>query len=655
MSAILGLFYRDSRPIDRALLTRMLGQMRTRGSDRSAVSTTDGAAVAVARNGWELAEGWSGEALTVMDADLVVAADASIYYQKELRDKLAAKGVRARGTTPSDLILAAYRAWGEQCTRHLEGDYAFILWDGGRRRVFCARDFGGKRPLYYADLGHAIILASTMSAVVAHPDCPDDLNLVYLAEAAGALWASPRETAYRAVSLIPAGWSLSWSGDSAARLRQHWHPPAIESGPGPAFEEAGAELRELLCRAVDERFAKTGATAVWMSGGWDSTAVFGAGAQVLQRRRGPQLLRPVSISYPPGDPGREDELIAAVAEQWHTPVHWLHIQNMPLIDRPSERAALRDEPSAHTFEIWNHSLAAGSRAVGARVAFDGNGGDQLFQVSPTFLADLLRSGRWVAFLRQWRALKLEGFNEFFRWAVKPALPPVLLDVATAIRAGKRLHGVYERWMPRWTTRHLLGTLAARQRLHTPPREARSCAAYETSFYFGSATPPRTFGVLAGLALEEGVELRSPLYDQRVIDFAVRRPRWERASGGETKHLLRRAMRGLLPDHVLAPRPFRTGMTSKYFERETRKRFPDAFRAVSESWVLAELGIVEPGLLARACQEYLQVPDPHVGSALLCTFHVESWLRARRWGSELPAEDVAAELPAPSDSIVGNSW
>src|SRR5712691_11135294 len=252
MSGILGVFNVDQQPVEDRLVRRLLDRMRARGHDRIGVWTTNGAALAVSRNEWELEDGFRDGVLVVEEGDLVIAADASLYYRKDLREKLAANDTRISGTTPSHLILAAYRAWGEHCVAHLEGDYAFILWDRGKRRVFCSRDFAGLRPLFYADLGDTLVVASTLSAVVAHPDCPNDFNLEFLAETAAGLWLPAQETAYRAVSLIPAGSSLSKTSGGGARLKQNWYPPEIESGAGPPFDEAAIELRELLCRAVDE-------------------------------------------------------------------------------------------------------------------------------------------------------------------------------------------------------------------------------------------------------------------------------------------------------------------------------------------------------------------------------------------------------------------
>jgi asparagine synthase (glutamine-hydrolysing) len=293
--------------------------------------------------------------------------------------------------------------------------------------------------------------------------------------------------------------------------------------------------------------------------------------------------------------------------------------------------------------------------VGAHIAYDGNGGDQLFQVSPAFLADLLRAGRWLTFVRESRALGLGGFRDFFRWGVKPWLSPRVLDAATMVRRGRRIHGLYERRLPPWTHQRIADTIRSRQRLHVPPRAGRSCWAYEANFYLSSTFLPRAFGASAGTTLEQGVELRSPLYDQRIIEFAARRPRQERCSEGETKRLLRRAMRDLLPEHVLAPRPFRTGVSSAYFARETRGRFPSLFDAAGDSWTLADLGILEPRALARARDLYLTNLDSEMGLALLCTLQAELWVRAQLHSADLPSDAVDGDAGLASSRAGGRSW
>src|SRR5690606_34954919 len=114
--------------------------------------------------------------------DLIASVDASLYYIADLKRSLRGAGVSVISDAPTHLILAAYRAWGDRCVEHLEGDYAFVLWDGARRRVFAARDFHGKRPLFYATFGGRLAIGSTVTTILAHPNCPDELNLTAVAE-----------------------------------------------------------------------------------------------------------------------------------------------------------------------------------------------------------------------------------------------------------------------------------------------------------------------------------------------------------------------------------------------------------------------------------------------------------------------------------------
>ncbi|HEX6533538.1 MAG TPA: asparagine synthase-related protein [Gemmatimonadaceae bacterium] len=655
MSAIVGIFTSGDRPAE-SVARRMLDRMRTRGADRVAVWRGEGALLAVARHEWEMHPDFSGDALVVEDDDLVVAADASVYYRADLRRALDRRGVAAAGDTPSHLVLAAYRAWGDDCAARLEGDFAYIVWNRKTRRLCAARDFSGKRTLYYAEPGDTLIVASTISAVVAHPQCPGDFNYTSLAETAGGLFAASHETCYAAVRALPAGWTLARreGGRGHAELRRHWSPPPMRERDDLSFEEGAEALRELLVRSVMERTVSGGPTSVWLSGGWDSTAVFGAGKEGARRLgESTRELLPVSMSYPPGDPGREDELIQAVADHWGARVHWVNIADVPFFDRPAERAARRDEPFAHPFEMWHRALARGSRAVGSRVALEGVGGDQLFQVSEVFLADLLRAGRWGELAREWRekGMRGTGFRNFFRWAVQPLLPAPALAIARVLRRGRPLVGHLERRPPEWldagfVRRH---RLEERERAFTPQRRRGTCAAYETEWYLTHPYFPRVFGLASAFALEEGVEIRSPLYDRRVIEFALTRPRWERSSGPETKRLLRAAVRGLLPDVVLAPRPARTGGTGGYFDRSMRERFPALQNEMLSDSVLVRAGIIDAYRFRQLGTSYVKGGSGQLGVNLFFTLQTELWLRARLE----PTDALVGKLPAePTVMVAG---
>ena len=637
MSGVCGIAGSASGDAGQGAVARMLDAMRLRGTDRRQVVQRDGAVLGAAGHAWELHDvpAASGIPLVADEGDVVVVADAALYYRDELRRRIEARGVHVGGGSVAQLIVAAYRAWGVRCAEWLEGDFAFLLWDRTARRICAARDFAGKRPLFYMQSGESLAVASTIGGILARPGCAREVNLVALAEVASGLFAASHDTSYVGVHALPAGRTLEWTREGGVRLMAHWQLPLGSDQPALSFDDAADALGELLQAAVVERMAREGEgdTAVWLSGGWDSTAVFGMGQQALRGAGGSRRLLPVSMSYPLGDPGREDELIGEAAAFWKAPVHWVDIADAPFFVDPVERAAGRDEPFGHPFESWHRALARGTRSVGARVALEGVGGDQLFQVSDVFMADLLRTGRWTELAREWRGGRMSGAGgrAFFRWAVQPLLPKPALAAATMLRGGRPLHGYLERRLVPWieqsfAKRH---ALQERERDFTPARRGSSRSAYEMEWYLTHPFFARIFASASTVSLEEGVEIRSPLLDQRIVRFAAGRPRAERASGRETKRLLRHAVRDVLPTGLLAPRAARTGVMHAYFGRSMQAALPALLEDVLKAPLLAEAGIIDPAALRRSGDAFLAgTVGGDIGGPLYFTLMAEWWLRAQ---------------------------
>jgi asparagine synthase (glutamine-hydrolysing) len=631
VSVILAVVGDDAAAVDDATIRRALASMHASAEDRVVIWRGAGATLAVARQQWELSPSMSGDALVVTDGDLAIAADASIYYRDDLRAALARARISATGSTASHLILAAYRAWGADCAAHLEGDFAFAIWDGGAKRVVAARDFSGKRTLYHSTVNGALVLASTAGGALVLPGANASLNLAAIAETAAGLWGGSAETCYENVRVLQGAQTLVQEHGAPIRLSQHWSPPRASTRGSPPFEEAAIELRKLLTRAVTERLDGEGDTSIWLSGGWDSPAVFAAGANALDTSKASHKLLPVSISYPEGDQGREDELIREIAARWSAPVHWLDIQNIPFFDHPAERAATRDEPFAHPFEMWHRSLARGTRATHSRIALEGVGGDQLFQVSEVFLSDLLRTGRLGELSREWKAKGMtnSGFRTFFRWAIQPNLPQPALALASMVRGGRPLLGYLERALPPWIDRRFARdhALDRRDRAHAPRVTHRNRSDRETAWYLSHQYFPRVFGVTSAFAREEGVEIRSPLYDRRIIEFALTRPREERSAGNETKRLLRASMRGLLPDSILQTRAKRTGETGGYFTRSMRQQLPALVDTIFAHSLLAQAGVIDATVFRQSVAEYARGVQSNFAAGLYFTLQAELWFRS----------------------------
>lgn len=613
--------------VDASRLSAALARLAWLGGESHRVWSDTETVVSVTRKSWEAGADHSGPILVLDKPDHVVVADASLYDRPGLTRALAAAGVTPDGFTPTELIEAAYRAWGPALAEHLVGDFAFVIWDRRLRRLLAARDPLGMRPLYWSRLGDRVAVASSSRALADLTGRSGQLNLASLgSQVAGLIWSSGTDTAFEGVDPVPAANRLIWE-KGRLRVERFWSPPSAPDSRPTDGAEAAEELRALLGKAVTERLG-SGTTSVWMSGGWDSTAVFAAGQHALPESERPRL-RPVSISYPEGDPGREDEMIQAVGNRWNADIHWIRSDRIPLLDGLEERAALTDEPPNHLYELWNRELARGSRSVGARIALDGCGGDNLFQVSDIILADLLRSGRLLEFARRARSRRTFGWKHLARAGVLPLLPDSLIRAGERV-AGRRIPRHYMEHGPAsWLRSEFYKDQDLRDRALTTLRAAggESLAQRENILYVTAPAWGWAGGYMRGVLLQDGVEARSPLLDIRVVDFALRRPVAERADWAETKILLRRAMSGLLPASVLAPRPRRTGTTAEFSRRQMRQAYPALLtRLFGEPLRLAELGIVEPAALRAAADQWSERGDETNRVRLFDAMRVEFWLR-----------------------------
>ncbi|MCZ8204300.1 asparagine synthetase B family protein [Gemmatimonas sp.] len=631
MSAILAIVANDAAAVSPPVVRDMLRAMAPCGSDRVEQWQEDGVVLAVQRATWEMDDDFSGPALLVHGHEVVVAADARLYYLNELRRRLAIRGVTPGGPTASHCIVAAYEAFGDDCAELLEGDFAFVLWDRRQRKLVASRDFSGTRSLYRATLGSGVAYASVVSALRGHPHCAADLDLATIAsDAAGLLYSAGNGTVYRAIRQVEAGSTELWQRQ-ALTCHRWFTLPEREGAPRPAAE-AEAQLGTLLEAAVRERMAQRTPTAVWMSGGYDSTAVAAMLHQAAQKAslQPARTYRVVSVSYPEGNSGREDELIVLVAQHLGVPVHWLDGSALgPIPPAPRFDAAGREESHVHLHAAALELLAHGTRAVESRVALHGHAGDFLFQCAPWFLSDLLRRGRLSAVWREWRAFGIhtQPATWFWKYAVEPALPPAVLRGLGRLR-GRRFMGLFERLVPPWLRTPTTATLALDTRAPewVPDVQRHGAAHAEFRWYFENQGFPRLAAVMHGAVHALGVEARSPFHDLRVVRFMAQGHHSERYADGDTKLLLRGAMRPFLPPALLARRAERTGTLGTRLEQSA---------AGAAAWLrqcgtdlrLADLGLLDrSSLTLHIAQAEAGRATPGLCEALLRTAQVEWFLR-----------------------------
>jgi asparagine synthase (glutamine-hydrolysing) len=606
----------------------MFGKMPNRGVSDLRQFAAPGVLIATRRHDWEVDEhGWIGPVLVETD-EWVVAADASLYYLGDLRRQLSRHFDLPRDAPFGDLIVASLRGWGAHFGRYVEGDYAIIAWHRQSGRVLIAKDFPGRRSLATAlTADGTLVVASSPRAVVEFPGVSRALDCDFIGASAAGLMGHGNGTGFADVMAVPGGTTIMFENGSLREVSRVQPPPFSSDWESEPSDRAAAQLRHLLEEAVLERVPQSGTAVVWMSGGWDSTSVFAAGQAGLASH--PKLaarLVPVSMKYPPGDRGHEDAFVDAVAGRWNVPVRWLPVDEIALLDDAERRIRVRDDPRVQPFESQVRAMSRVSRELGARNVLDGAGGDHLFSVSSgAVMADHLRAGRFGPLRGEWTAWGHGSPRTFARACLLPLLPQDALEWIGVIR-GRPIRGFWDAELPPWIVPSEGIVEQTRPEFLRDPTEGIS--AWETRHALTMPLVTRAMGWNHTIALEEGIVLRSPLFDFRVLTFAASRPLSDRSGGSDSKVLLRRAMAGLIPPEVLAPRGRKTGLPIDYFRRQFQSagvRLLREFFGNGTKPHLERLGIVDSARLRVAIDEYERTGTHALGALLHLTLEAERWL------------------------------
>jgi asparagine synthase (glutamine-hydrolysing) len=449
----------------------------------------------------------------------------------------------------------------------------------------------------------------------------------FAATALGAPAHGPR-TAFRQVSVVSGGSTLSFENGRITEVDRWTLPPFRSGWESEVSAEGAEELRTLLIEATRERLDVSSTTTVFMSGGWDSTAVFAsARASLIGDSRGAQRVLPISISYPADDVGHEDPWIRAVVERWDAPIRWLDSERIPLMHDSERRARLRDDPLGMAFEGQLRELSKASRELESRVALDGVGGDHLFQVSSaSVIADHLFYGRWASLWGAWRTWPL-SMRQFARASLLPHFSAPVRSWIGSVR-GKPLEGYWDEPPAPWIIANQRFAAELEPEFERQPGEG--AAEYESRKYLYTAMLARNLSLNQVLGLDEGVQFRGPLLDPRLISFAAARPLSDRDAGGNSKRILRRAMAGLLPDSVLAARTRKTGTPIGYVKRQLEASLaPELAKYFGRGRShLEKLGVLNREVLLAAADQYKREGGHLLGSLLGLTLETERWLAVR---------------------------
>ncbi len=483
---------------------------------------------------------------------VALAFNGEAYDFAELRDQLRAKGHPFTSRSDTEVVLRAYLEWGEEFAERVHGMFALALWDARRRKLVLARDRLGKKPLYYFAKGSRVVFGSELKALLAHGGVPRTLDPEALVQYLACEYVPAPATILLGVHKLPAA-HLAVLDERGFRLRRYWDVPAPEPQRRVSSGEAAGELLRLLDAAVEKRLVADVPVGVFLSGGIDSTSI----AALAVRHKKP--LQTFSIGFLE-ESFDESPWAQLAAERLGTEHVAQKFSGQDCLDLIPAAVAQLDEPFADPSFLPTLLLSRFTRRH-VKVALAGDGGDELFAGYDPFLAH--RPAAFFARVPKPLRAALHGLVH--------ALPASSQNMSLDFRLKQFLRGVdapaslrHASWiasfLPAEMTQLLqphLKTLASpevafRQVAEDAARSgARPGSIDEALRYYLTRYLADDILVKADRAsMAASLELRAPYLDTAVVEFAARLPWRLKMSLTRTKVLLKRALRGVVPEEIL---------------------------------------------------------------------------------------------------------
>ncbi|MGH7730186.1 MAG: asparagine synthase (glutamine-hydrolyzing) [Candidatus Eiseniibacteriota bacterium] len=554
-----------------------------------------------------------------------ITYNGEVYNHVELREELASLGARFTSASDTEVILAAYLRWGPDCLERMNGMFAFAIWDGRRRELFCARDRFGVKPFYYQWDGRSFAFASEPGALALTQPRRIRPRLPAVRDLVGLDWVDhDAHTFFSGLMQLQAGHRLT-VGEQGFALHRWWTLDPHRRAVGkPADWE-----REFAARfddAVRLRLRADVEVGACLSGGLDSSAVVTTAAPMLERP-----LRAFTVAYDEGPAYDErpfvretvarsravsDIVVPDGSDFWDT------------FDRLTER---QDEPTAGpgVYSQW-HVMSLAHRH-GLKVLLDGQGGDETlagyWRYLPLRLRDLLCEGRFGEFASLFGPVAARlGVSTTLALTIEPWLP-VGLVAPLRRRFGQGKDRVL--------------TEALRELPTVPlraPSDFPSAVTRQQAFDTLQRLLPSLLRYEDRNSMAFSIETRLPFLDYRLVEFVFSLPDEQRLEGATTKSILRRALRDRVPPEVLGRQdkmgfetPTDVWLRSRFAGEVRRRLLRDG---PLHDWL-------EPSILADEVEDYL-AGRREIG------LQIWRWLSLEAWGRRFVAADprVTARAPEP---------
>lgn len=607
----------------------------TAGFDAEAVSGCD-VALAQARLSILDLSPAGHQPMSCPDDECHVTFNGEVFNYRSLRDELSRIGHRFSTGTDTEVVLAAYREWGESCFNKFNGMWAMAIFDVPKRRLLLCRDRFGVKPLVYCDRADRFSFASDCLALLRDPRTPCALDPEAIHHYLSMTVVPAPLTAFQAIRRLPPGHLLELD-ESGLRIRRWYSLDSV--GQEPLDDHEAAErLDDLLSNAVALRLHADVPVGAFLSGGVDSSLV----SAMAARSGSPKgRLRTFTISFPGAGALDESRHAWDVARHIRAKPHVYELApDFPQILR--DFASSIDEPFASPSALGVYLLSReASREI--KVVLTGDGGDEACAGYWSRHAGIDR--KWDGFARKHMGW-LRSETAVNGW------PDVAWKDETLVERLSRRYRFERLPDQALRDRHYLRTIAfaaseAEKRLLYTRDWADQCVRYDTDAWLAARLPApggdrverwQRFDISTTLADEMlakadratmawGIEARTPLLDYRVVEHCLSLPASSKVDGdGNGKLVLKRVARKYLPAEILdRPKQGFTLPLSQWFKGEMAPLLSDTLSPSA----LARHGILDGDSVAGLLALHRGAPSERVTALLYSALFLQLWLDARK--------------------------
>jgi asparagine synthase (glutamine-hydrolysing) len=548
---------------------------------------------------------------------IVFVFDGRLDNRLELLERL---DLRDAEPTDAALALAAFERWGIDSASQMLGDFAFVAWDAPRSRLICGRDHLGIRHLHFHASVRFVVCATDIAQVLAYAAVPREPDAAVAADYIACDVRNTERTLYRGIKRVPPG-HVVVVDSAGVRIERFWSAEPRTPIRYASDGEYAAHCRDLLTRSVAARMRGPRPIAAMLSGGLDSSSVVTA-AWRLVPTDGPRP-QPFSMVFPDHAESDERLFLRAIAEHCGTSVVEVFPDSITAQALVGQARAWTATPAMPADEMAA-TLYAAMRTRGYRATLTGAGGDFLFTGSVFQYADLLRELRPAAAVRRfvddWYAGETgRSPLGLLQHGVWPLLP---VPVKNTLRPfARRLISYTDH--PKWL--RIARTPA--EELPEPPRGG-SFATEEVTRQLGCGMHAFFVECAERYAAHAGIELRHPLLDRRLVQFALDIPDTQRKRGRFTKFILRQALADDLAEPVRQRRTKGdfSHAVAQAIEALGGERFFAALQIAEAGWVDGGMVAAKYRTMRRQYPRGSQVYGDHVPALWMITA-VELWYRS----------------------------